>query len=56
MDRILSNLGLCNKARGLVSGEEMICTSLASGKIKYIFLAHDASSGAKKKILYKSEY
>ena len=25
MDKILNNLGLCNKARGLVSGEEIVC-------------------------------
>lgn len=56
MDNILSNLGLCNKARGLVSGEEIVCESMASGKIKYVFLANDASQNAKKKIYNKAKY
>lgn len=56
MDKILNNLGLCNRARGLVSGEEMVCEYMASGKVKYVFLASDASDNAKKKILNKAKY
>ena len=56
MDKILSNLGLCNRAGGLVSGEEIVCEYVASGKVKYIFLANDASNNAKKKILNKAKY
>lgn len=56
MDKRLSNLGLCNRARGLVSGEEIVCEYLASSKVKYIFLANDASENAKKKIKNKAIY
>ena len=56
MDKILSNLGLCNRARGLISGEEMVCEYIASGKVKYVFLANDASQGSKKKIINKANY
>lgn len=56
MDKILSNLGLCNRARGLVSGEEIVCEYMASGKVKYVFLATDASNNAKKKINNKAQF
>lgn len=56
MDKILSNLGLCNRARGLVSGEEIVCEYIASGKVKYVFLATDASNNAKKKIKNKAQF
>ncbi len=54
MDRILSNLGLCNRARGLVSGEKLVLDSIASGNIKYIFLANNSSEASKKKIKNKA--
>lgn len=56
MDNILTNLGLCNRAGGLVSGEEIVCEYIASGKVKYVFLANDASNNAKKKIHNKCKY
>lgn len=56
MNRVLSNLGLCNRAGGLVSGEEIVLESMAGGKVKYVFLATDASEGAKKKIRNKAMY
>ncbi|MGM9970500.1 MAG: L7Ae/L30e/S12e/Gadd45 family ribosomal protein [Anaeroplasma sp.] len=56
MDKILNNLGLCFRANGLVSGEEIVCDYLAKGKVKYIFLASDASANAKKKIINKANY
>ena len=56
MDKRLSNLGLCYRARALVSGEEIVCEYLASSKIKYIFLANDASQGSKKKIINKANF
>lgn len=56
MDRILSNLGLCNRARGLVSGEDMVCESLASNKVFYIFLANDSSNNTKNKIQSKAKF
>ena len=56
MDKILSNLGLCNRASGLVSGEEIVCDYLRKNKVVYIFLASDASSNTKKMILNKASY
>ena len=51
MDKVLNNLGLCNRANGLVSGEEIVCDYIAKGIVKYVFLANDASDNAKKKII-----
>ncbi len=56
MNKILSNLGLCNKASGLVAGEKLVCDYLQMHKVKYIFLASDASDNAKKKIYNKANY
>lgn len=56
MERRLSNLGLCRKAGGLVSGSDTVCEYLSSGRLYYIFLAGDASEGAKKKIRNKAEF
>lgn len=56
MDKILQNLGLCNRASGLISGIELVCEYLASGKVYYIFLANDASDNTKKKIRNKALY
>ena len=38
MDKILNNLGLCQRANGLLSGEEMVIEAVASKKVYYIFL------------------
>lgn len=56
MDKILNNLGLCMRARGLISGEENVILELPKGNVKYLFLAKDASDGTKKKIKSKAEY
>lgn len=56
MDKILSNIGLCNRAGGIISGEEIVCEYMASGKVFLIFLANDASDNAKKKIINKANY
>jgi len=53
MNRILGNLGLCAKASGLISGEELVIEGITSKKVCYVFLASDASSNTKKKILDK---
>lgn len=54
MDKILNNLGLCQRANGLLSGEENIFSSL--NKIKFIFLANDASENVKKRVRDKAKY
>ena len=56
MDKILSNLGLCNRARGLVSGSDIVIDYLKKGKIYYIFLASDASDNTKKMVTDKAKF
>ena len=56
MDKILSNLGLCARARGLVDGTDIVCSELALGKICLIFLASNSSENTKKKIRNKANY
>ncbi len=56
MDKILNNLGLCQRARGLISGEENVLTELSSNKVNYIFLAKDASENTKKRVKDKAKY
>lgn len=56
MDKILSNLGLCARARGLVDGTDIVCDYMAKGNVKYIFLANNSSDNTKKKIRSKAEY
>ena len=56
MDKILSNLGLCARARGLVDGTDIVVEEMANGKIKLIFLANNASDNTKKKIRDKAAF
>ncbi|HIT49403.1 MAG TPA: ribosomal L7Ae/L30e/S12e/Gadd45 family protein [Candidatus Pelethenecus faecipullorum] len=56
MERRLSNLGLCQRASGLISGEELVLEGLRSNRIFYIFLASDASENTKKRILDKAKF
>ena len=56
MDKILSNLGLCARARGLVDGTDIVCSLMAKNGIYLIFLANDASENTKKKIRNKANY
>ncbi len=56
MDKILNNLGLCQRSGSLISGEEMVVEYLRSGKVYYIFLANDASVNSKKKINDKAKF
>lgn len=56
MDKILNNLGLCNRSGGLVTGEEIVKEYLRSKKVFYIFLANDASVNTKKTIFDKAKF
>ncbi len=47
--KALSTLGLCARAKGLVSGEEMTEQAVKSGKAELLFLALDASANTTKK-------
>lgn len=55
MDKTLNNLGLCQRARGLITGEEMVINALQAGTVFYVFLASDAAPNAKKKITDKAK-
>ena len=56
MDKILNNIGLCNKARGLVSGLEIVCEEMRKGNVCLVFLANDASKNTIKMIEDKTKY
>lgn len=56
MDKMLNNLGLCARARGLVSGADIVIDGLRHNKVFLIFLASDASENTKKKINDKATY
>ena len=56
MDKVLNNLGLCQRAGGLVAGEEIVIDGIRSQKVFYIFLAKDASDNTKKKLTDKANY
>ena len=56
MDKILNNLGLCQRAGGIISGEEMVEEYVRQGKVYYIFLANDASNNTKKRVFDKAKY
>ncbi len=56
MDKILNNLGLCQRASGVISGEEMVIEYIRANKVYYVFLASDASDNAKKQILDKAKF
>ena len=56
MEKILNNLGLCQRANGLISGEEMVIEGIQSGKVYYVFLASDAGSNTSKQIFDKAKY
>ena len=52
--KVLSLLGLCQRARRLVSGEDMSLDLIKKGKAKLVFLAHDAGANTSKRIQDKS--
>jgi ribosomal protein L7Ae-like RNA K-turn-binding protein len=45
-----SFLGLANRARKIISGEELVVKEIRSGKAKLVLLAEDASVNTAKKI------
>lgn len=52
----MSLLGLMNRARKLISGEELVVKEIRSGKAKLVLLADDASKNTEKKISDKCAY
>ena len=54
--KVSNLLGLAQRARKIVSGEEMVVKAIQDQKAKLVFLAHDASPNLTKKIQDKSHY
>ena len=56
MDKILSNLGLCQRAGGVIAGEELVVEGIRAKKVYLIFLATDCGLNTSKKIKDKAKY
>lgn len=53
--KVLSMLGMCQRANRLVSGEDMSLTLIKKSQAKLVFLASDAGPNTKKRITDKSK-
>ena len=49
-------LGLANRARKIISGEELVLKEVRSGKAKLVLLSEDASVNTTKRITDKTTY
>jgi ribosomal protein L7Ae-like RNA K-turn-binding protein len=49
----MSLLGLANRARKIISGEELVVKEIRSGKAKLVLLSADASANTAKKVTDK---
>ncbi len=58
MNRVpwMSLLGLANRARKIISGEELSVREIRSGKAKLVLLSADSSANTTKKITDKCKY
>ncbi len=52
----MSLLGLANRARKTISGEELVVKDVKNGRAKLVLLSKDASHNTSKKILDKCHY
>jgi ribosomal protein L7Ae-like RNA K-turn-binding protein len=52
-DRWMSLLGLANRARKIISGEELVIKEVRSGRAKLVLLSKDASTNTHKKVTDK---
>ncbi|MDQ0214260.1 ribosomal protein L7Ae-like RNA K-turn-binding protein [Oikeobacillus pervagus] len=52
----VSLLGLANRARKVISGEELTVKEIQRGRAKLVLLSKDASSNTMKKLTDKCEY
>jgi ribosomal protein L7Ae-like RNA K-turn-binding protein len=55
-DKVLNLLGLCQRAKLLVSGEMFTLEKIKSNKAKLVFLASDAGPNTSKRIRDKALY
>lgn len=56
MDKILSNLGLCQRGGGIIAGEELVVEAIRNNSVYLVFLASDAGANTTKKIKDKANY
>ncbi|MDX8362212.1 MULTISPECIES: YlxQ family RNA-binding protein [Bacillaceae] len=56
MNKWMSLLGLANRARKIVSGEELVLKEIRNNRAKVILLSDDASPNTTKKISDKCNY
>ncbi|UOY93636.1 YlxQ family RNA-binding protein [Ectobacillus sp. JY-23] len=49
-------LGLANRARKIISGEELVLKEIRGGRAKLVLLAEDASNNTAKRIKDKANY
>lgn len=55
-DRLLQLLGICMRARQLVSGEEQVLKAIQQQKAKLVFIGSDISQLTQKKLTDKSHF
>ncbi|MGL4522886.1 MAG: YlxQ family RNA-binding protein [Bacilli bacterium] len=55
-EKIHSLLGLCARARKLVTGEELVIKEVRTGKVKLVIMANDASERTKKTVRNKCSF
>ncbi|MCU9593052.1 YlxQ family RNA-binding protein [Caldibacillus thermolactis] len=55
-EKWLSLLGLANRARKLVTGEELVTKEIQKQRVHFVLLANDASKNTMKTILNKCNY
>jgi len=55
-DQWMSLLGLANRARKIISGEELAVKEIRNGRAKLILLSKDASANTHKKITDKCNF
>lgn len=52
----VSLLGLANRARKVISGEELVIKEVRNGKAKLVLLSNDASANTEKKVTDKCSH
>jgi len=52
----MSLLGLANRARKLISGEELVVKEIQNGRAKLVLLSLDASENTAKKVMDKCKF
>ncbi len=56
MSNVLNNLGLCARARKLVSGESLVIDAITSKRAKLVIVSNDCEKNSFKKISNKCDF